>query len=196
MAGVAGPMLRYDRSGGIRFLLGLLIGGLLGAAVLAVPVYLVSVAVQAVVPEPARWVLLAVVVAGFALADFTQRTPHVWRQVPQSLVNTLPPGALGLVWGFDLALLFTTQKTTSLIWAGLAALVLFSPALVPTALIVVAALAAISMVLLSLRVPTTTPIHEEKKGRRWQDWQRILRRASGTTLVVAAVAQGLLTIWA
>ncbi|MCX5066987.1 hypothetical protein OOJ91_14140 [Micromonospora lupini] len=194
MAGVAGPMLRDDRWGGTRFLLGLLVGGILGAAVLAVPFYLLATGVTAVLPEAVRVGLVIVVALGFGVADLRQRTPHVWRQVPQSLVRTLPPGSLGVVWGFDLALLFTTQKTTSFLWVALAALVLLSPAALPTTLIVVAVLAVLSMVALSIRKPTTTPIDEEK-GRRWQDWQRIIRRWSGATLLVAAVAQASLLNW-
>src|SRR3954471_20098644 len=125
MTGVAGPLLRNVglRARGVRFLVGLAVGGAAGGAVLAVPVYLLGRLLE---PLPA-WVrlgLLAAVCCLLAVADFAQRTPHVWRQVPQGLVNKLPSGSLGLAWGFDLGLLFTTQKTTSLVWVTLAALIL------------------------------------------------------------------------
>ena len=128
MAGVAGPMLRSDRRAGVRLLAGLLAGQAAGGVLLAVPAYLLSMATQALVPFAARLWALAVSCAVFAVADLMNRTPHVWRQVPQALVYRLPPGKLGLVWGFDLGLLFTTQKVVSLIWVAIAAGILLAPA--------------------------------------------------------------------
>src|SRR5579875_1935508 len=127
MAGVAGPMLRRDRAQGSRFLLGLLAGGMAASAGLAVLVYAAGTPISSLVPPRYRALLAALLIAGFGLADLTGRTPHVWRQVPQRLVRVLPPGRLGLVWGFDLSLLFTTQKTTSLAWAALTGLLLLAP---------------------------------------------------------------------
>ena len=115
MAGVAGPMMRRTRAGAARFLAGLTVGGIAGGLVLSLPVYLLGSALTSVMPLTGRVLLLAAICAVLAWADLRHRTPHVWRQVPQGLVRTLPPGSLGVVWGFDLGLLFTTQKTTSLI---------------------------------------------------------------------------------
>lgn len=67
------------------------------------------------------------ILISLAALDIANRTPHVWRQVPQRLVRELPAGLLGLVWGADLGTLVSTQKTTSLIWGSLAARVLLDP---------------------------------------------------------------------
>src|SRR5215212_10467653 len=115
MAGVAGPMLRRSRSAATRFLIGLAIGGVAAGLLLALPTYVLGSVVRGLLPEQGRLMVLAAVCGLFALADLASRTPHVWRQVPQRLQDVLPPGALGAAWGFDLGLLVTTQKTTSLL---------------------------------------------------------------------------------
>jgi hypothetical protein len=189
MAGVAGPMLRHDRAGAVRLLLGLLIGGLAGSVVLAVPFYVLGRLTEALLAEQVRWVVFGVVVVVAGILDLTLRTPHVQRQVPQALVRTMKPGALGLVWGVDLAMLFTTQKTTSLLWAALAGLVLVAPGLAPAALTASWAVAWLAIVFLSVRRPTLIPIGEERLT--WQDLVKILRRVSGTILL-GAVAIGAL----
>src|SRR5262245_21640822 len=119
MAGVAGPMLRRSKAQGVRFLAGLLAGGLAASAVLAVALYALGTLAALVLPHTVRVVAAVLAVVAFGVADLMDRTPHIWRQVPQELIRKLPPGRLGLVWGFDLALLFTTQKSTSLTWASL-----------------------------------------------------------------------------
>jgi hypothetical protein len=185
MAGVAGPMLRYDRAAAVRFLLGLLIGGLVGSLVLAVPVYLSGRLVAASLTGPARWVVFGVVVVLFGVLDLSQRTPHVQRQVPQRLFRLLPPGRLGVVWGVDLALLVTTQKTTSLLWVTLAGLMLVAPAVAPVILIMAWVAAWLAIVFLAIRRPTLVSIGEERLA--WQDLVRILRRSSGTILLATAL---------
>ncbi len=127
MAGVAGPMLRRSKAEGSRFLAGLMVGELVSSMVLAAALYALGTAVALVAPTFVREVLLGVLVAAFGVADMRNRTPHVWRQVPQKYVRSMAPGRLGLVWGFDLGLLFTTQKSTSLLWVVLAAVGLLSP---------------------------------------------------------------------
>lgn len=185
MAGVAGPMLRHDRAAAVRFLLGLLIGGLAGSLVLAVPVYLVGRLAEASLPGTVRWLVFGAVVVLFGVLDLGLRTPHVRRQVPQRLLHVMKPGQLGLVWGADLAMLFTTQKTTSLLWVTLAGLVLVAPAAAPAVLVAAWAAAWLAIVVLSIRRPTLVPIGEERLA--WQDLVRILRRSSGTTLLAAAL---------
>lgn len=55
----------------------------------------------------------------FGLLDLANMTPMSQRQVPQSFVRSLTAGPRNLLWGADLGLLVTSQKTTSLIWIGL-----------------------------------------------------------------------------
>jgi hypothetical protein len=186
MAGVAGPMLRHDRAGAVRFLLGLLIGGLAGSLVLAVAVYLLGLLTVEVLPEPVRVVMFGLVVVVFGVVDLTLRTPHVQRQVPQSLVRTMKPGMLGVVWGLDLAMLFTTQKTTSMVWVALAGLVLVAPGLAPVVLACTWTAAWLAMVYLTIRRPTLSAIGEERLP--WEDLVSIIRRVSGTALIGTAVA--------
>jgi len=150
MAGVAGPMLRSHRDGAIRFLLGLVVGGTVGAAALAIPVYLLGVVAQQALPEQWRLWLLAAVAAGFGVADLANRTPHVWRQVPQRFIHVMPPGKLGLAWGIDLALLVTTQKVVSFLWVTVAAVVLLQPATAVPVLVFVAVLATVPVAVWSL----------------------------------------------
>jgi hypothetical protein len=181
MTGVAGPILRNarTRARGVRFLIGLAIGGAAGGAVLAVPVYLLGL-LLAPLPVWVRLTLLAAVCALLAVADFAQRTPHVWRQVPQGLVNKLPSGSLGLVWGFDLGLLFTTQKTTSLVWVALAALVLLQPALAAAVLIGVSVVAT-----LVIAASAVTAGADDRTSPGWsRKWLRHVRRGSGVVIVV------------
>jgi hypothetical protein len=171
MAGVAGPMLHRTRSRGARFLAGLALGGAIGGLVLSVPVYLLGVLTGAF-PAGVRAGLLVVACMVFGIADLRGRTPHVWRQVPQAYVRSLPPGRLGLVWGFDLGLLVTTQKTTSLIWVAGAAVVLLRPdmAAVTLAAIATVAAAAITANALTGLLP---------RGREALTWSRPARWVSG-----------------
>ncbi len=183
MAGVASPMMRHSRSDGIRFLAGLLAGGVAGAGVLALPVYLLG---RLLGPLPDRAALAAVVLVLVLLgvADLRQRTPHAWRQVPQNLWHKLTPGWLGVVWGFDLALLFTTQKTTSLIWASLAGLVLLQPTLAAVALISISVTSTVLVIVSTIRAGAT-----ERTEAGWSGkvvWR--IRQASG--LVILATAAG------
>jgi Na+/citrate or Na+/malate symporter len=182
MAGVAGPMLQERRWHAVRFLVALAVGGVAAGLVLAVPMYLVGSALHHVLPRPGRVALLAAVVVVFAVADLLNRTPHVSRQVPQRLVRELPPGVLGLVWGFDLGLLFTTQKTVSLIWASMAAAILLAPATAPVLLAVVAftataAVSAWSMTRFGSRVDT----------RMDRTWTRTARKVSAIAMLLLAI---------
>ena len=182
MAGVAGPMLRYNRRGGLRFLIGLTVGGAAAGIVLAVPVYLIGNLVQATLSLPARLWVLAALCLLFGAADLANRTPHSWRQVPQRMVHTLPPGTLGAVWGFDLGLLFTTQKVVSLIWVAVAATMLLEPAAAAGILVGIAVLASVPIAALSALQGKPRPI---TKGDR--QWVRRIRGTSGMTLMVLVV---------
>lgn len=183
MAGVAGPMLRRNRSAAIRFLIGLAVGGVAAGLLLAVPTYLLGTVARGVLPEHARLILLAAVCAVFAAADLGLRTPHVWRQVPQRLQDVLPPGALGAAWGFDLGLLVTTQKTTSLLWVMLAALVLLDPEASGAVLAGAAAVAALVVAVAAVRFDPFA----DSTGERARRWFRQARRASGVVLLMLFV---------
>jgi hypothetical protein len=173
-------MLRSSRSSGVRFLVGLAIGGIAAGIVLAVPTYLVGVLVQAAVPMQARLWLLASVCALFGVADLANRTPHLWRQVPQRLVHVLPSGTLGMVWGFDLGLLFTTQKVVSLIWVAIAAVVLLGPALAVGVLAGTAMMVSLAIAVWSI----TGKIGARPMTQLVKQWQKQVRRASGVAMLL------------
>ncbi len=150
MAGVAGPMLRSSRGAGVRLLTGLLVGEIAAGVLLAVPAFLLGEGLRDVVGLPARLWALAALCAFFGVADLANRTPHLWRQVPQDLMMRLPPGPLGLAWGFDLGLLFTTQKAASLIWVAIAAGVLLDPPLAAGLIVGIAVAAGLTAAAFSL----------------------------------------------
>lgn len=183
MAGVAGPMLRRSRTAAARFLAGLAAGGVAAGLLLAVPTYLLGTVLRGLLPERARLLVLAAACGLFALADLASRTPHVWRQVPQRLQDVLPPGALGAAWGFDLGLLVTTQKTTSLLWVMLAALVLLDPDASGAVLAGAAAVAALVVAVAAVRFDPFA----DSTGERARRWFRRARRASGAALLVLFV---------
>jgi hypothetical protein len=187
MAGVAGPMLRYNRRGGVRFLVGLIVGGIVAGILLAVPAYLIGNLLREVLSPPARlWVLAALCVL-FGAADLMNRTPHVWRQVPQQMVHTLSPGVLGVVWGFDLGLLFTTQKVVSLIWVALAATILLDPPAAAGVLASIAVLASVSVAGLS----AAQGMAKFGSGGGVRQWVRRVRRTSGATLMILFILTSL-----
>ena len=179
MAGVAGPLYARARWKTARFLGGLALGGAVGGLILALPVYLLGT-VAGYLPLWLRLVLLAVVCVALGVADLRDRTPHVWRQVPQAFVRTLPPGLLGLVWGFDLGLLVTTQKTTSLIWVAGAAVLLVRPDLSALVLVSIATVA-----IAAVTVNTVTGLLPPE--RNVMAWLRYVRWASGALLLVLPV---------
>lgn len=150
MAGVAGPMLRERRGAGARLLTGLLGGEIAAGVLLAVPAFLLAEGLHAALGLQARLWAVAVVCVLFGLADLADRTPRTWRQVPEDLVGRLPPGSLGLAWGFDLGLLFTTQKAVSLIWVAIAATVLLDPPLAVAVIVGTAVVSGMAVTLVSL----------------------------------------------
>jgi hypothetical protein len=178
MAGVAGPMLR-SRRGGVRFLGGLAVGEVAAGALLAAAAYLLSEVAQAALPVRARLWLVAGVCVVFGAADLANRTPHPWRQVPQRFVHRFQPGTLGIVWGFDLGLLVTTQKVASLIWAAIAACVLLSPLAAAVSIAVITVAAVLPVVALSARPSSGT-----NRWARFNGKIRNVRYASGGVLMV------------
>lgn len=182
MAGVASPMLRRTASGGMRFLLGLLVGGIAAGLVLSVPLYLFGTAVDSIAPLRERLMILALILALLAAADLARRTPHVSRQVPERFIWTLPPGFLGVVWGFDLGLLFTTRKTTSLIWATLAGVILFWPAMAAAALVSIGVIATLSIAAWSL-----TDRSRHSVGFEHQRLPRLAQQTSGILMLALLI---------
>ncbi|MEU8124205.1 hypothetical protein AB0C21_36300 [Spirillospora sp. NPDC049024] len=185
MAGVSGPLIRRRPADGARFLAGLALGGVLSGLLVALLLYVVGRGVHEAVPETPRALALAAVALGFGIADLAGRTPHVWRQVPQVLVHRLAPGFRGVVWGFDLGLLVTTQKAVSLVWVTIAAVVLLDPWMAAPVMIGMALLSNVGVVLWSLRF---TPAMTDMGTRRERLWLRSIRALSGTALVTLAVA--------
>lgn len=150
MAGVAGPMLRSNRGAGVRLLTGLLVGEMAAGVLIAVPAFLVGEGLREVLPASVRLWAVAALCVLFGAADLLNRTPRVARQVPEGLIQRLPPGSLGLAWGFDLGLLFTTQKAVSLIWVAIAATVLLDPPVAAALIVGIAVLASTAVTVLSL----------------------------------------------
>jgi hypothetical protein len=188
MAGVAGPMLQRSRASGARFLTGLAVGGVAAGLVLAVLLYSAGHLAGRFMPVPARETLLVGMAFVLALADLTGRTPHVWRQVPQSLVRSLPPGALGLTWGFDLGLLVTTQKTSSLLWLSITAVTLLDPGLAPASLVAFSLAATIGVAILSMTACTVVA----RGGLGWT-WIRRTRWVTGAAMLAAGLGTILLS---
>jgi hypothetical protein len=176
MAGVACPMVRREPSSGGRFLLGLAFGSAAGALALSAGVYLVGRGIAAVLPQEERVLITAGVCFALGLADLTNTTPQVWRQVPQPLMRVLPPGTLGTAWGVDLGLLFTTQKATSLIWAVLAVGLFSDPAAVPWLLLAV--VGGSSLALARRVISNEGELYSITANRR------LVRIASGVILVL------------
>jgi len=141
MVGVSNPIMRRDRAQGGRFIAGFGFGLVVATGAVAAVLVPVSSAAH-LAPEPVRAGVLVVLVVFLGLADLFNRTPHVWRQVPQRLARELndQPGRLGLIWAVDLGLLVTTQKTTSLLWIGIAGAVLLGT---PVAVVLTLAVAAV-----------------------------------------------------
>jgi hypothetical protein len=184
MAGVACPMMRDSRPDGRRFLLGLIVGSLIGGVIVSALAYSAGMITQAALPHSVRMDLLIGLCTALGLADLTNRTPHIWRQVPQALIRHLPPGRVGLAWGIDIGLIATTQKVTSLLWAALSAFILlYSQWALAFGMTV--------GVTFSLAVASRTWLREgEHFGfLKWSaEWQNWVRAASGLALLMSALA--------
>lgn len=127
MVGVSGPMFRRSPGEARNFTIGYAIGYLVGGTAIAMGASIIGELIRLVLPSYPRELFLAVVLVALGVLDLADRTPELARQVPQRHARNLPAAWLGLIWGLDLSLLFTTRKTTSLIWAALAWVVLIAP---------------------------------------------------------------------
>ncbi|MFE6930901.1 hypothetical protein ACFVDT_02575 [Streptomyces sp. NPDC057699] len=188
MAGVAGPMLKRSRPRGARFLVGLLAGEVAAAGLMSLAVYVLGEGIALILGAPWRASLTGVALVVFGVADLANRTPHIWRQVPQEHIRTMPPGMLGLAWGFDLALLFTTQKSTSLTWGVLTAALLLHPA---SSSLLLVGMALVAVATVTVRSLTWFLLPITRFGDRVQPWFPWMRRAAGLGLVLL----GAYTVW-
>ena len=186
MVGVSGPLLADSPSEGTRFLIALTVAGVAGSAVLATVGVALSLAVQAAAPFGLRLAMLVAWAVLLGVADLLDRTPQWFRQVPQRLVRELKPGMLGTFWGFDLGLIVTTKKVTSLGWLAIGGVILLQPAWVPACVIGIGLATSLSVALWSLRVRNDTQCLV-KRQRDWMAHARILS-GSGLLLVAALVA--------
>jgi len=176
-------MWRREPADAVRFFLGLLAGMLASGMVLALLTNTVGRLVHMSVGQDVRTVMLAVVILVFAGADLANRTPHIWRQVPQSFIWRLKPGLRGLLWGFDLGLLVTTQKVVSLMWISIAGVVLVAPDAAGFVFITLAVLSSMGIALLSLTKVATSETFCGIHDRRWL---KRIRLVSGAVAVAAA----------
>lgn len=178
MAGVAGPMLRSSRATGARFLAGLLVGEIAAGALLAVPAFLLGEGLRIILPTQARLWAVAIICVIFGLADLANRTPRTSRQVPEELIRRLPAGSLGLAWGFDLGLLFTTQKAVSLIWVAIAAAILLDPTVAAVLIVGIAVVASMTVIAISI---WRRPGVDRLSG--WGLRVRLARQGSGAAIL-------------
>jgi hypothetical protein len=188
MAGVAGPLLIRRRADGVRLLIGLTVGSLLSGLLVALVLALLGRLAQ-FLPAQFRLVLLVGICLALGLADIANRTPHVWRQVPQILIHQLTPGLRGLAWGVDLGLLVTTQKAASLVWATLAAVVLLNPGVAPAMLLGMALVSCLSVAVWSARFAPRLRKYESTSDHgitRDRIWLRSIRISSGLVLLAMA----------
>lgn len=184
MAGVAGPMLAHNRTNAGRFLAALYVGNLFGTMLVAALLIVLSQSAHALMSQDVRIAVAAVLLICFGLLDLLGRTPYLVRQVPQSLVRRLDPGALGTVWGLDLALLVTTQKTTSLVWSLLVFLVFLGDG--QDVALVLAVLVTVGTLVTVVRSAMWHPL-DPTRNVRYSRWFRLVGRASGGWLVACGV---------
>jgi hypothetical protein len=177
-------MLADSSAAGTRFLLGLTAGSLAGSVVLAAAGVTAGLGLADVGMTLGfrRAALIAVAIA-LGGADVTNRTPQLARQVPQRLVRELAPGALGAVWGFDLGLVVTTKKVTSLWWLAIIGLILVQPQLLVVAVPAGVFVTAFSISSWSLRVKDNTLC----LMKRQRAWVTQLRMASGVLMLGTAI---------
>lgn len=184
MVGVSDPELRDDRRNGVRLLGGLAAGYLAATLLLTLPLIGVASALQAYVDPRISRIVLLVLLLGLGVADLLGRTPYRDRQVPQRFVTELRPLPRGLLWGFDLGLLVTTQKTSSLLWAAVLGAVLLGP---PHAAVPVLAVAG------AVYLIGVTVLSFAGAGRITGLWFAvvlvpIVQRGAGAVLIALAVA--------
>lgn len=189
MAGVAGPLWRWNHSAVLRFLIALLTGELIA-----------GVTVGVVLREAGRWlgssgspgrgVALGLLLVLLGIADYGGRTPCIRRQVPQRRVNEINPVVLGMAWGLDLGLLFTTRKSTSLVWGLMLYVVLLDWR---HAVVGMIAVACGSVVVVLVRTAIVAGVHF-RCGMSYRGLE-VLQRVAGSILVGAGGAALAVSSW-
>jgi hypothetical protein len=170
MAGVSSPMRRVPARWR-QFAVGLVLGGATGGLATGLSI-LVLGSVLAKVGRHLTDSLLLGLVAVLGVADVLDRTPHIGRQVPQRFVSLLPPGQLGFVWGTDLGLVWTTQKTTSGLWVAFAGLAVVKPLAAPVAVVMLSIVSSSAALILGRvaahkgRVPSLEYLAQGRRARR------------------------------
>jgi hypothetical protein len=155
MVGVSAPILRRSPGEFRNFIYGYSAGYLAGATLVGLVIYSLGEVLGAVAPLEVRGGLLGLILVSLGMLDAFNRTPYTRRQVPQRHVRNLGPGWRGMIWAADLALLFTTQKTTSLVWAALLSVVFVAPSLAAffVAIMVVVAIGSLIIGTLTGHIP-------------------------------------------
>lgn len=139
MVGVTNPGSAARKGHRLWSLASLSAGYAITTLFLVIALATVSEVMSALLTESVRRTSLIFILAALGLADLVGHTPQTQRQVPQRFVRDLSIVPRNFFWGLDLGLLFTSQKTTSLIWMAISAAILLGTSV---ALIAVPAVAA------------------------------------------------------
>jgi len=184
MAGVAGPLCVRDRWGGLRFILGLLAGESVASFIVAVIVLALGWLLRLQFGTFGAWEVVAVIVTVLGVADVIGRTPQFRRQVPQHFIHRFSAGRLGIIWGFDLGLLVTTRKSTSLTW-----IVLLVAAQRPAPLVfaTVATSVLVSVAIVWLHARRWRSDNLIRRPVRYRRWFQNITRLVGVASVVAGI---------
>ena len=132
LAGLAGRARRQESQ---QLKLGYTFGNMGAAVVLLFAVNLARTRLNTFKPQTLEMIFIGFMIC-FGLLDFIGRTPKWNRQTPATL-RQLSAFPRGLTWGFDIGLMFTTVRTTSLTWV-----ILLGAVLLPSANIGILTLAA------------------------------------------------------
>lgn len=190
MVGVSNPSIDSGRAW--RFLTGILLGHLFAALALMLLLFPLNEIVD-FIPLPARRTVAAMATIMLGVADLVDRTPHVWRQVPQRLyLQGLGPALLGVTYGLDMGTHVSTQKVSSLPWVTLSVAVLLGDSFeVAVALLLPAVLLPLTIAFLAYTRQTQLTNHTYW-GRRGSEWRQMIRRGTGSLAIAtsALIAAG------
>lgn len=162
MAGVLSPLSRVSAKRSISFLVSYAVGSAVAAVMMAVPLILVSNWLSAEVSVSVRVAVAVGFGALLLLADVLGHTPSSRRQTPQSLARTLGTAPLGLVYGLDVGLIYTTQMASSLPTIALAGATLSGPDAVVRTLVAFWAVTLLLLGMISILShgrSSTSPVH-------------------------------------